>query len=606
MTDAHINKQTILKRMKQFASDFYGISQADLLDPIVYLFLEALGEEFYKISGEFENIESRIMDRLSSMLIGSIDTIAKPRHSLLHARSTDTFSEIQVKDEFIYTNKSTLESHSFFPVCNTHIYNGDVSHLIYNGTIYSLDHLQHKTILSRSGKKTSFTDHSLWFGIDLDENINNLQNISFHIDLNGVYDKQNYISQLPYINWKIDNTSIPMRKGLYIIENKLENKTLELFSKFDLSNQLNNLIQKQYENYFFTVDGIFDISNKRSYFPKNLDSNFPINIKENFKKPLIWIELVCPITFSEEIISCIQISINRFPILNKKLVSKNITINKKKPIIPLYTKSNESFLSVSSLIDSTGKRYFDIPTTNLKSNNYGIYALRQGGCERYNIREAHSYLINTAYDLKGEASSFFRNKTELKTELKDIKAEISQIIKTLNKTIDTFKKKYEILNYIFFEQEKNEEIYFFEYWVTTCKHAELISVGSIFKTKDNISINPISLSLCQTLTKESIAPDNEEKYRLYKKALTKNKLLVSEKDIKDFFLEEFEEFISDVKIKKGYFENTKNDFIQTIDIYLKTHKDAENFLSEKDELYFENLLLEKSPVTFKYRFFINR
>lgn len=605
MPSQYINKQHILDRMRRFATDYMGISQIELLDPIVCLFLESLGEEIYKISGEIDNMETRILDKLSAMLISDINAITKPGHCILHATSQESCLPINTTTEFYYEYGSKGKKHSFFPVCNTTIYNGDVNYFIYKGLFYTVDKEQYKNLIARSDRREYFPDNSFWIGLELDENITNLKGLSFYIDFNTVYNKEEYLKQLSYTVWKIQETVVATQKGIHSVNDKYDNDTLELFSHYDSSNRINKIVKNKYNSNFFSIKDNIDISNKREIFPRKLESYFDSNLKNKFKNPLIWIEITCPGGFTSEIINSLQICINAFPVVNKKLISKTEEVKNTTPIIPLFTDKNEAFLSVHSLIDSTGKQYYDIPVNETSQSSYGTYSLRRGGCERYSIREAREYLINIINQLEGGASSFFRSKNDIKADLKKIQLDINQVIRNLNRIVTTTNNRYEIGNYILIEPDKESEIFFIEYWITTFNLPNNVKTGSALKAEFGTPVNPSSVIILSPVIKGEYAPEKKEKYQTYKNSLTKHQLLVTNEDIKDFCKKEFNEFIDDVHIRKGLVESPGKGFINTIDVYLKPHKNFQDHIGRENKIYFEQQLIKVSPATFNYRVFIN-
>lgn len=612
MTDylnPYLNKRVILDRMHRVAANYFGVSQGDLLDSNVRLFLEALAEEIFKIAGEIDNMENRILDKLSSMLIFDLDTIARPSHAVLHAATSEKRFQITTGTEFYHGSSYADDTRlSFYPVCNTHIYKGDISYFIHKGLFYSVDKQQSKTLLTRGGQKESFTDNSFWIGLELDESIKNIKDLSFYIDFNGVYNKEKYLNQLAYSTWKIQEQVISMHRGIASVDEVYDHDTLELFSRYDFSNNINDTIKNKYEPHYLSVKGDLDISDKWESFPNKLKQSFSENFIEGFTKPLLWIEINCPLEFTSEIITSIQVCINSFPVVNKKLVTRTVGLSPSSPIIPLWTDNNESFVSVSALMDSKGKEYYDIPVNDVESSRYGIYSLRRGGCERYSIREAREYLINTIASLEGEISAFFESRKSVKTELKKIQSEVNQIIKGLSNTVSMSKERYDIENYILLGSDiATDELFFVEYWITLSAAAMNLKSGTLLKSEPGLPISPASVILLSDTKEGRNVPQQTQKYNQYRKSLTRHRQLVTNKDIESFCMKEFSDSISKIQVRKGLIEDSdsKIGFLRTTDVYLKPHKNLENYLGEQDAAYFEQILIQNSPATFRYRVFIN-
>ncbi|MDH6311106.1 hypothetical protein M2451_003980 [Dysgonomonas sp. PFB1-18] len=609
MADQYINKQTILNRMSRLAADYYEISRAELLDPVVGLCLESLGEEIYKISGDIDNMEKRILDKLSSMLISDIELITKPSHGIIQVSALEEELILTTETSFScnYNIDKTEDRLSFYPVCNTKIYNGDIRYFIYNGLFYSVDRERNKTLLTRSRQKDVFSENSFWIGLELDENINNIENLSFYVDFGGVYNKEQYLKQIPHLVFEISCMRIPMRRGIFAIDDTEDNKQLNLFGTFDVSSRINNDIRKEYDPCFLTVKGSFDISNVRESFPAKLVDSFTDSFKEDFTKPLLWIEVSCPSQYTNDIISSLQISINTVPVVCKKLISQTLEINRSVPVIPLYTDKNESFLSVHSISDSTGKEYYDIPVNDTEKDRYGIYSLRQGGCERYNIRDARDYLSYTADSLDSEASALSKSKKELKTELKKIQSDLQIVVKGLKQALRKEKDCFETINYILLNPEKSDEIYFVKYWVANFISGHKIRSGTSLRTESELAVKPSTIFFLAATKEGSYAPQQSDRAGIFRKSMTKRPLLVTDEDIIEFCKEEFCDLVKEVSVSKGFIDSNdpKTGFIGTTDVHIVSEEKNESPIGKEDAEYFRQILAENSPATFNYRILIN-
>jgi len=603
----HINKRYIQDRMRRFAANLSGVAHTELLDPVVNLMMESVSEEVYKISGEIENIENRILDKLSSILVPSIEAIAKPAHCILHVAAQEGIIGINRQTGFQYSDRKRNCQYSFYPVCKTNIYKGEVLYFIHRDSIYTIDRDISKTLFARSQQKERFEDNIFWLGLQLDETVEDLSGMSFYFDLHGIFEKYDYLNLLSYTTWNIQGEDIVMDKGIISSEEEYQSNTLELFSKYDLCYKINRSVNKYYNNHFLTVTDKYPIRDKRETFPQELKSDYSEKVINGFKKPLIWIKVTCPLGFTTNIIESLQPCINAVPVVNKKLVSKITEVKRSSPIIPLNTGRNESFISVSSVSDSMGKIYYDIPVNDSKTDRYGIYALRRGGIERYNKRDAEEYMANIIDVINNEVSSFFTNKNDIKSDSKKIELEVNRLLRQLNKKQSESTDRYEIENYLLVAPDKDKDVYFLDYWVANGEEANSIRPGAIFTSLSDILVNPVSIYSLSHTTGGKFAPQAEKKNNLYKKTLLEHSLIITDEDIQNFCKQEFKESVSEVSVSKGIMKskNPHLGFIQTTDVYMKPAKGMENHINEKDRGYFLKKLKENSPATYNYRVFIN-
>jgi hypothetical protein len=556
----------------------------------------------YKIAGEIESIENRILEKLSSILVPSIDTIAKPAHCILHASSQEGIAEVTTGSGFRHSGKSHKCFFSFYPVCNTDIRKGDILYFIHDGAVYTIDRDLSKTLYLRS-RRHETGGNTFWLGLDLDEGIRDISGLSFYFDLNGVFDKDKYLNLLSYTRWSIGDETLTMNKGISSRKEEYENITLDLFSGYDLSNKINRSVKEFYSNRYLSIAGNCLVEGKRKIFPEELQSCFPETGISGTGKGLIWIKVTCPHGFTPDIINSLQPSINTFPVVNKELITRITEVKRTMPVVPLTTGNNESFISISKVTDSSAKKYYDVPLYRDAGNTCGIYSLRRGGIEHYSKRDAEEYLAHITDALSWEVSAFFKDKGELKADLKKIEGQVNRLIRQLRKRLAEAGDRYEIENYLLLPPPDQEgEVFFVDYWITNSGQANDIRPGSIFSSA-------IETFAAYSLTRTAggrYAPRASGKENLYRESMTGRSLLITDDDIQNFCLREFRGSVSEVKVCGGFMEsgNPRLGFIATTDVYLRPLEGMKGHIEEKDKEYYLQTLKEKSPATFNYRVFI--
>lgn len=607
---AYISKQDIQDRMRRFAAELFGIRHTELLDPVVNLFMESLSEEVYKLSGEVENIENRISEKLSSILAPSIDTIAHPAHCIMHASPQEGTIDITTCDGFTYHDRSKKKQYTFYPVCNAPVFNGKVSYFIHKGLIHSVDWDLTKTLHGRSDRQNSFDDSTFWIGLDVDDHIHNLSGMSFYFDLYGIFNKNAYLNLLPYSTWTIRGERVTTAKGLFAVNETYDNDTLKLFSRYDLSQRINRSVIKYYHHHFISITESCPITDKKETLPEELRAHFSQTVLDKMDKPMVWIKIVCPKGINTDVIYTLQTGINLFPVINKELVSHTTEVSKAVPIIPLKTDCNESFIAVNRVVDSAGTAYYDIPINSDETGdkNTAIYSLRRGGIERYNKRDASEYLTNIIHVLNAEASSFSKSKENVKSDFIKIQSDIKLLMRQLNKVQVESRDRHEVENYLLVHPSKEDQIFFVDYWITHAEEVNQLKAGTSFISISALTVNPSSLFSLTPAVGGKYAPQAERKSELRKKTLTEHRLLVTDQDIIRFCTQEFNESVADVKVRKGIMpgRNPAFGFVRTIDVYMKLTKNMEGYVDKKDEEYFREVLAKNSPATYHYRVFIEQ
>lgn len=607
--ETYFSKRNILNRMKKIAALNFGIKDLSSLDPFVSLFLASLSEEIYKITGDIEKMEGRILEKLSDMLIWDISLYPMPSHAILHAAPIEPFCTI-AKDTSFTFGKSSSDKNTdltFHSVCNTRIVNGDICYMIIDGLCYSVDGDQTKTLLSRS--HTDRNELSLWVGLKLDNSIDNLKDLSFYLNFSDIEAKEEYQKQLQYFNWKFKSQSLTLQQGLSVQENKQDIPAIELFNTLDADYQIGKSVLAKYEhNYFIIEDDISISDNDREYFPKELSSSFSEQFISDCNQPLIWIEIEYPDTINKEILSSLQVSINTFPIINKSLKSTIVDLDKFNPVIPLETKDGEHFLSIQSVTDEAGCKYHELPYKgDDNTEEYKTYSLRRGGYEKYNFRDAWEYLIDI-YDLLDKYSvSLSGDDIEGDDELEDLQTRLAELLKYLRHIITAKKEINEQKTYLQIDNVGSEKILFIKYWITNTERGNNIKPGIILNNNSDNPLIQSTLALLSGTTGGRNAPLSDNRKNIYQESLVKNNLLVTIEDIEEFCKEQLGTVLESVKIKKGLITDPyyTDRFMQTIDIHLSINNMFSNILKERDQEIFVQKIKKKSPATYNYRLFIN-
>lgn len=602
------NKSIIRERMCRVAADFFGISRYDLTDPVVNLFVESLSEEVYKASGEIEQIENRILDKLSGLLSPGIETIGIPGHTVLHATPQNGKQEIDTLTEFRYTDKRSEKSFAFYPACDTTLLAGELRYFVYREVLYSMEKDLSKTICLRGNGGIKSETDTFWLGMHLDESVKDISGLTLFFDFQGLFDKEKYLNLLAYTTWHTEeNEQLIINSGISA-EKGQTNDALKLFSEYDFFHKINKSVKNQYDNRFISVSQSFNIDNKRTLFPKELETSFPGKTAEWIGQPLLWLKVNCPQGFTPEIIESLQVCINAFPVVNRKLISKTIEINKSVPIIPLETHCNESFISLHRMTDSNGKIYVDIPVKNTDDCHYGIYSLRKGGCERFDKRDASDFLAESVDSFGNEVSAFFQDRQDTKSDLTEIEFEANRLVKELRQVLSDSEEHYEATNYLFVVPEKEHEIYFVDYWITNGEDVNHIRTGSLFFNYSEHLLIPASIRTLFPVTGGKYAPQSETKKKEYRKSLAERVLLVTDDDVKQFCVSELGDLLSEIEIKRGIIpENgTRTSFLSTTDIYVTLSAELKEQFNEQDRLRLLKMLESYSPATCHYRLFINK
>lgn len=600
------NKDSIRARMKSLAASILGVNRVAALDPIVVLFLESVAEEIYKIYSEVEDIESRILHKLMQYLIPTVDVCAQPAHTMLHTIPMEAKMRIDPNTHFSYYNAQYKENQSFYPLVASNVYKGNIDYFIYDGLLYKVNKNLYKTLVHRCDRKKEFPSNTFWMGLQLDESIQDIAGMTFYFDLYATANKEAYLHFLSFSKWSIEGHNVNIKNGYIEEEEHQDNTTLDLLASYDIDTQLKDkILHNTYNKHILSIVGDCAIDASRTPIPSVLKDAFSSNVIDKIQQPLVWVKVVCPDGIGPDIIQSLQFTINAFPILNKEKKSIITNISKSTPVIPLRTHSDTSILGIDKVYDAQGRAYYDVPIPDTAEQKYGIYSLRRGGLEKYNNRDAEEYLASVIDQLNNNIYLFFKQQDITNNQVRELQNKTKDLILHLIKTQSKLTQWNEVEYYVLLDMQKEGEVFFVDYWITNSLYANKIPAGSVFINESDTLLN-IDATYSLVVTQGgAYPPRGNEMQHKFKAAMSNHRLLVTEEDIKQFCKTSFANYISDVNIRKGFEEDPKMGFLDTIDVHLVASKSLQNFVGDLEKAYFLDTLQANSPATFRYRVFVN-
>ncbi|HTF81971.1 MAG TPA: type VI secretion system baseplate subunit TssF, partial [Cytophagales bacterium] len=469
----YINEE-LKGRMLRHVSAIWGIRNTDALDPLVRLLVEAIAGELQKTHHEIENFEKRILEKIAILLTPGILSAPYPAHAVVHAQPVETTHHIDTKTHFFLSKKITNEKeppHDLFftPVVDTKLFKGQIKYMVSGNKAFVMDNPLQKTIFL-TGQARSEHSNAIWLGLQLDHNIKAIDNLSFYIDFKNISYKKQLFSLFHSSNWFIGEHKLKVGKGnMY---NLALNKAA-LFADFDTMHLLEREVAHLYDEHFITIEDPYKLqANDASKYPTEFASIFTNSDLAKFTDPLLWVKVVTPSLVEERMLIDMFVSINAFPVLNRKLNKLQYRLKSITNIIPIKSEQYEYFVSVDNLKDSSNKEYKQIPYAHHDNELTDTYSVRKSGTERIDSRSSKEYLrymIELVRDESVAFSSYGQDTiTALIKELDKILAQMEQRVKQ-SKSVHT-----DAHYYVTVESITKNETYFLDYWTTNSIHANSI------------------------------------------------------------------------------------------------------------------------------------
>ena len=336
--------------------------------------------------------------------------------------------------------------------------------------------------------------------------------------------------------------------------------------------------------------------------PDELSWAFGTKQTEKLAKDLLWIEVQFSTAINDDVLKDLMISINSFPVVNRKFNEFTFRLHETLNIVPLH--SNEYFLDLKEVTDTYNKSYIFKEINNNLDLEEGDMVLRYSGVGRFDHRDAKElthYLIEA---LRDECASYSIIGLD----------SITNSITQLNKLITNLEDK--ILNhhirssvpYLLVRSNQANKNLFVEFWSTSGSLCNNLKAGTVLESLKGIDLkNKGAILLSQTAGGRDRLSD-EEKLNVFKGCLISKGQVNTIQDLKTFCLQHLPNKVKKIEIKKGVSSgvSNKSGLTRTIDILI-TPKEKE-IKYEEWVFVFEDLKIKLEDVSFNifpFRFILN-
>lgn len=606
-------KEDIRTRMMRNAMDYWGTANANDIDPMAKLLIEALSTELFNVSNDVKNLENRVLSKISRILASDYLTSALPAHAVLKAQPVEAKEVININNHFFYKTQATKDNAQtkdtdifFSPVGDVNLFNANIRYTANGRNLYEHDENMRRNTLLTSASGFGIEPNTLWLGIEAVSGLINLQNLSLFFEWPDYTANDDFYKLLSVVKCYAGDYELETQAGLVYREEQ-EAKNRPVFYEQDVINLITRDIKEYYTNRFISLTDIrlTDTSNYTSAFPEAFTNAF--NTAELSKlKPCIWIKLIFPAVITPNVIDELQVSVNCLPVVNRRRHEQKYRLREMNNIIPIKVGANDHFLSVQELYDDRNVHYSEIPYTQANQSFEGSYSIRNGGAERFDSRNAQQLIEYLFELLRDEKAAFASYGTDF----------LNNILKTLEQNLALIEKKSrlaengsELLNYLIVKPSEKATMLYLQYWTTLADTANNIRRGTRLQQFEMLKIKQDSLRLMTGTIGGRDRLGATDRIQAYKYGLTTKDRIVTQADLVSFCYYELGNKITDVKIGKGLevSSNPKEGFKKTVDIFLKPAGNNRLSADDWDTLLslLQSKLSSRSVINSNYRLFVN-
>ena len=577
----------IKSRIQKKCLEIWGIEDINMADPLVMMLLDVFVHELYYLHQEGVESDNKIIERIAQEIVPSQWNLPMPAHTL--ASTTATKGIVMLNNDTEFVVKSGMVTNVdydiyFTPFTNENIVEGEISFQMYDSfLIDSSKTVQH---LSAQNK---VLDHRIWVGLDVSkENLEKLNSLKF-----------TFITE----NSSLDNF-LQFIKVKDSLGNNIEIEN-ETFEEVQDNKHYAENIKSFYKNSIYKVK-----LNVENLIYESILDRFEID-KEELKTSkkdtgLIWLEFIFPEIFTKTEFDKIQIKINTFPIVNRKLNNRVHNAQIVGRLFPMKAERNTHFLDVMKIFNEKNIEFTNgIKQANsLTSNTFTIF---YGGLENYDSRNAKFFLKKLARALREDIGSFSNINADY------IDATMTRINEELNSIESKINSSYSQVNeeevYALIHETEKSKILYYSYWTSNGQVANNLKKGTVLK-QTSISELAQDSTIFETSSIGGIYRNNKvEKLINLRYGFLSKERLVTKQDIKSAVHYHLRNITKDVLITDGVgiSSNRKQGVHRTIDVKVvlqeKYALQIEN--KKKIEMFLKETLEKQSVMNIPFQITIN-
>ncbi|MBS7253656.1 hypothetical protein [Flavobacterium branchiicola] len=577
----------IKNRIQKKCLEIWGIEDTNLADPLVMMLLDVFVHELYYLYQEGVESDNKIIERIAQEIVPSQWNLPMPAHTLASTEATKGIVLLNNDTEFVVKPGMTSNvDHDiyFTPFTNESIVEGEISFQMYDSfLIDSSKHVKHLP------ERYKVLDHRIWVGLNVSkENLEKLNSLKFtFITENSSLD--NFLQFITVKDAAGNSLEVENETFDEVQDNKHYTESIKSFYKNSIYKVKLNLEKLRYES----------ILDKFGMEKEELKSS-----KKDTE--LIWLEFIFPEIFTKAELDKIQIKINTFPLVNRKLNNRVHNAQIEGRLFPMKAEKNTHFLDVMKIFNEKNIEFTNgIKQANsLSANTFTIF---YGGLENYDSRNAKFFLKKLARALREDVSSFSNINADY------IDATMTRINEELNSIESKINSSYSQVNeeevYALIHETDKSKILYYSYWTSNGQVANNLKKGTILK-QTSLSELAQDATIFQTSSVGGIYRNNKvEKLINLRYGFLSKERLVTKQDIKSAVHYHLRNITKEVSITDGVgiSSNRKQGVYRTIDIAVvlqdKYALQIDN--KKKIEMFLKETLEKQSVMNIPFQITIN-
>lgn len=578
----------IKERILKFAMELWGINEPRNMDPVVDLLLDVFANETARLYQEIKASDSRLLYQLSRILIDNKWVLPIPAHALMSvAPNNDETCVLNAEDHF-YTEKFIFGKESvqvfFTPLFNYPLVNARLGIIAYGDTV--------KTVSEKSISSSLFLDRKeqiesyvVWLGFDINEkHLSETQEMTLCL----IPDDTLFVPFLHMTRiYDCTGKEIPVQFGL---------KVQDPFNNAHYFDGITNFYNDYYVKISLT-DADKSLKTLSQQFPsarqtENIDTD----------KKFFWIKLRLPEIFnSQDYLNSLNIYLNTYPVVNRKLVYKQHNFATNGRYIPLPCPKGSYFLNIRSICDNTGKEYTD-RQQQYEENPTGIFDLYFGNLERFDSDSAIDLINQIIQRIREDGNAFSALNPDLLTaQLKELFFKLSEIEKSVENVNRDEKRQRIFALTVPAPNATSAEV---KFWTTSGQLANGLDERAFVQQFNMEKYDATSLVFRTPVQGGIVHTEESNLVHSLRYGLVSRDRIVSKRDIHNYIYHKMGNNVDTIQIKDGIAisPERKKGFVRIVQVEIKLKQNIRDFLDLSVFSHFlEKDMTEKSVCNSSYK-----
>ncbi|MFK7787132.1 MAG: hypothetical protein AB8B56_18570, partial [Crocinitomicaceae bacterium] len=310
-------------------------------------------------------------------------------------------------------------------------------------------------------------------------------------------------------------------------------------------------IRRYYNNYLYDIN-LDEADKEQVLISEQFKELFDEIDVEDYDEKLFWVKFKLPVTFDREELEKLEINLNVFPIVNRRFVYKQHSLERNGRLVSLPTdmEGYDFFLNLERLSDDSGTNYTPVLDSDINDLS-GTYSLYFGNADRFDQRNAKGMLNRMIQAVREEGSAFSAIGYDLlNAHLKELSEKLDILEKKVNvsykNVIGSVEKQYLVTDPL-----ENVTFYECEFWKTSGNLANGIADKTYFSQYQSIDVQSNVISLQTETVGGIIRTTTKEKINSLRSGIITRGRIVSREDIKAFVKAMIGSTLEKVEVRSG-------------------------------------------------------